>query len=155
MTKRLLPNLSVLALAVSAIVVLAACGPKVDEAAKKDGEGHSAEVSHISAKDGDAARGEKLAKEKIAGRQSCIECHGDKGNAPSADMAAPVLAGQYQDYLFHTLQAYREGARDNALMTSHAKALHEAGKFDDQSLADLSAYFAAQSSDLGDLHGTN
>jgi cytochrome c553 len=155
MTKRPLSNLSVLAIAVSAVVVLAACGPKVDEAAKKESEGHAKEFSHITAKSGDAARGEKLAKEKIAGRQSCIECHGEKGNAPSADMAAPVLAGQYQDYLFHSLQMYREGTRENALMTSHAKALDEAGKFDDQTLADLSAYFATQSSDLGDLHGTH
>lgn len=152
MTKRLLSNAPVFALALSAAVALTACGPKADEAAKES-EGHAKTFSHVSYKDGDAARGEKMAKEKIAGRQSCIECHGDKGNAPNADMAAPILAGQYQDYLYHTLQAYREGTRQNALMTSHAKALHEAGKFDDQAIADLAAYFAAQSSDLHDLHG--
>jgi cytochrome c553 len=154
MTKRLLQKVPALAFILSAGLALTACAPKADEAAK-EGEGHAKQGSHVSAKDGDPARGEKLAKEKIAGRQSCIECHGDKGNAPSADMAAPVIAGQYQDYLFHSLQMYREGTRDNALMTSHAKALAEAGKFDDQTLADLSAYFAAQSSDIRDLHDLN
>jgi cytochrome c553 len=152
MTKRLLPNIS--ALALTAAVALVACAPKSDEAAKA-GEAHAGEIQHITAKDGDAARGEKLAKEQIAGKQACIECHGDKGNAPQASMSAPILAGQYQDYLFHSMQGYRDGVRDGALMTAHAKELAKAGKFDDQVIADLSAYFAAQESVLGDLHGTN
>ncbi len=153
MTKRLLPHVPALALFLTASVALVACAPKSDETAKEAGT-HAKEINHISAKHGDAARGEKLAKEKIAGRQACIECHGDKGNAPSKDMAAPILAGQYQDYLFHSIQAYRDGARENALMTSHAKALAESGKFDDQAIADVAAYFASQESALGDLHGT-
>ncbi len=154
MTKRLLPHVSALALILTASVALVACAPKSDEAGK-EADAHAKEIKHVSASDGDAARGETLAKEKIAGRQSCIECHGDKGNAPSSDMAAPILAGQYQDYLFHSIQAYRDGARDNALMTSHAKALAESGKFDDQAIADVAAYFASQQGALGDLHGTN
>ncbi len=154
MSKRLLPHASALALTLVASVALVACAPKSDQAAK-EGEAHPKEFSHISPKDGDAARGEKLSKEKIAGLQSCVECHGDKGNAPSKDMAAPVLAGQYQDYLFHSIQAYRDGGRDHALMGSHTKALSKSGKFDDQAIADVSAYFAAQESDLGDLDGVN
>jgi cytochrome c553 len=152
MSKRLHPYVSAIALALTASAVLVACAPKSDEAAEK-GETHAKEFSHISAKDGDAARGEKLSKEKIAGLQSCIECHGDKGKAPSKDMAAPILAGQYQDYLFYSIKAYRDGGRDHALMGSHAKALSKSGKFDDQAIADVSAYFAAQESPLGDLHG--
>lgn len=153
MTKRVFPHAPVLALALAAGFGLVACGGSHDAAAPAEAEGHGKATAHIAATDGDAARGEKLAKEKLGGRQACVECHGDKGNAPSADMAAPVLAGQYQDYLFHTMQAYREGVRDNALMTSHAKGLAESGKFDDQTIADLAAYFAAQPSGLRDLHG--
>ncbi|GEM_PF-1527987 len=150
MTKRVFPHAPALALALAAGFGLVACGGQNHEASA-EAEAHGA--AHVSAADGDAARGEKLSKEKLAGRQACVECHGDKGNAPTADMAAPMLAGQYQDYLFHSMQAYREGKRENALMTSHAKALAEAGKFDDQTIADLAAYFAAQPSGLGDLHG--
>ncbi len=152
MSKRLYTHVSALALALTASVALVACAPKSDEAAKES-EAHANEISHISAKDGDAARGEKLSKEKIAGLQSCVECHGDKGNAPSKDMAAPILAGQYQDYLFQSIKAYRDGGRDHALMGSHTKSLAKSGKFDDQAIADVSAYFAAQESPLGDLHG--
>lgn len=151
MSKRLLPHASALAFALTASIALVACAPKSDEATK-EGEAHAKEFTHISPKDGDAARGEKLSKEKIAGLQSCVECHGDKGNAPNKDMAAPILAGQYKDYLFHSMQAYRDGGRDHALMGSHAKALSKSGKFDDQAIADVSAYFAAQESPLGDLH---
>ena len=155
MTKRL-PHVSALALALAAGFGLVACGGQSHEtSANAEAHPKTHEFAHVAAADGDPARGEKLAKEKLAGRQACVECHGDKGNAPSRDMAAPVLAGQYQDYLFHTMQAYREGTRDNALMTSHAKGLAEAGKFDDQTIADLAAYFAAQPSGLGDLHGAN
>lgn len=153
MTKRVFPHIPALALALAAGFGLVACGGQSHEATAEAGaEAHKA-VAHVSAADGDAARGEKLSKEKLGGRQACVECHGDKGNAPSADMAAPVLAGQYPDYLFHTMQAYREGKRDNALMTSHAKELAKVGQFDDQTIADLAAYFASQPSGLGDLHG--
>lgn len=153
MTKRVFPHAPALALALAAGFGLVACGGQSHEAtAENAGETHAA-VAHVSAADGDAARGEKLSKEKLGGRQACVECHGDKGNAPSADMAAPALAGQYQDYLFHAMQAYREGKRENALMGTHAKELAKTGEFDDQTIADLAAYFASQPSGLGDLHG--
>ena len=90
--------------------------------------------------------GEKLAatKGKATG-QSCIDCHGKDGNAP-IDVTYPKLGGQYHDYLAHSLQMYRDGDREHALMSQQAKDLT------DQQIADLAAYFGSRPSQLRDLH---
>ncbi len=155
MTKRLIikPIATIVpaaALALIASIGLVACSPKTEHAAEGKNEEQHHEFSHISYADGDAARGEKLASEKIGGRQACVECHG-KGGANPIDPTYPVLAGQYSDYIFHSIQAYRDGTREHALMSPHIKALVETGKFDDQAIADLAAYFSSQPSPLGDL----
>lgn len=124
-----------IAIALTVALGLAACAKS--ESTAEGGEA-AAEHKHIAASDGDAARGEKLAA-------PCFACHGDKGAAPQAALGAAVLAGQYQDYLFHTLQQYRDGGRTNQTMVGQAKAL------DDQAMADLAAYFASQKGTLGDL----
>jgi len=86
---------------------------------------------------GDAMAG----KEKSA---ACVACHGEDGNSPNA--AYPRLAGQYASYLEHALQAYRSGARENAIMKGFAEPLS------DEDIEDLAAFFASQE---GDLHAIN
>ena len=53
--------------------------------------------------------------------QSCIYCHGKNGNAGSSFY--PRLAGQPAGYLKQQLQAYRDGQRQNTIMSSIARIL--------------------------------
>ena len=98
--------------------------------------------------DGNVAAGQKLATVKGASGQACVDCHGAAGNAP-IDPSYPLLAGQYADYIAHTLLGYRDGRREHALMSQQAKGLS------DQQIADLAAYFAAQRGKLRDLEGAH
>lgn len=150
MTKRPLAIALTLALSLG----VAACSKGEGEHAGAEGEAHKAKFEHITAYDGDAARGEKIAADKKLGAtgQACIDCHG-AGGAKPIDVTYPVLAGQYQDYLFHSIRQYRDGGREHALMTSQIKGAVEAGNLDDQGIADLAAFFAKQQGPLGDLHG--
>jgi cytochrome c553 len=86
---------------------------------------------------GDVERG----KQKAA---PCAACHGADGNK-TLDATYPRLAGQYADYLEHTLKDYRSGARKNAIMQGFAKNLS------DEDIADLAAYFQSLEGDLEDL----
>jgi cytochrome c553 len=78
---------------------------------------------------GDAAAGK-------AKSTACAACHGADGNSPTS--AFPKLAGQNDDYLAHSLKAYRDKTRSNAIMNGQAANLS------DQDIADLAAYFASQ-----------
>ena len=82
----------------------------------------------ISLADGNAAVG----KTKAA---PCAACHGEdgKGIAPNY----PVIAGQHAAYLAHSLRAYRDGDRTNALMAPFAANLT------DDDINDLAAWFAS------------
>lgn len=145
MTKRI----STLALALAIGATLAACG-KSEPAAEAGAAEH--EIKHVGAFDGDAGRGERLAADKqLAGTgQACVDCHGPAGAKPIAP-TYPVLAGQYQDYLFQAILEYRDGEREQVLMNNQIQGAVKAGKLDDQGIADLAAYFAAQNGPLGDL----
>jgi len=79
--------------------------------------------------DGDVAAGK--AKSAV-----CAACHGADGNSPSP--AFPKLAGQNQDYLLHSLKAYKSGKRKNPIMGAQAATLSDAD------MENLTAYFAAQ-----------
>jgi cytochrome c553 len=73
--------------------------------------------------------------DRAAGREkarSCAGCHGmdGKGRIP--------LAGKSVSYLEGQLRAYQSGARRSQMMNTIARQL------DDQDIADLAAYFAAQ-----------
>jgi cytochrome c553 len=142
-----------IAIALSVILCLGVAACSKSEHPAAEGEAHQAEHEHIGAYDGDAARGETIAANKKLGTtgQACVDCHG-AGGAKPIDATYPVIAGQYQDYLFHTIQQYRDGGREHALMSSQIKGAVEAGNLDDQGIADLAAYFASQSGPLGDLH---
>lgn len=133
-----------LALALCATLVLAACGGHSEEGT----EGHAASSSAGLPK-GRVAEGEQQANAKgQATGQSCIDCHGADGNEP-LDPTYPKIGGQYRDYLAHSLQQYRDGDRDHALMSSQAVGLS------DQQIADLAAYFASRPSQLRDLRGVH
>ncbi|MGJ7901422.1 c-type cytochrome [Lysobacter sp. 1R34A] len=138
-----------LAIALCSVLTLAACSqgeaPAGHSSADRDA-GHTSSSAGLPA--GNIAAGEKLAsvKGKATG-QSCVDCHGAEGNAP-IDPTYPKLAGQYHDYIAHSLQTYRDGDREHALMSSQAKDLT------DQQIADLSAYFGSrEKGQLRDLHG--
>ncbi|MDJ0928776.1 MAG: c-type cytochrome [Gammaproteobacteria bacterium] len=78
---------------------------------------------------GRAARG----AEKIV---VCTACHGQTGISPAPNW--PNLAGQHKDYLVHSLAAYRDGGRKDAVMMGQAMSLTDAD------IADIAAYYAAQ-----------
>ena len=66
----------------------------------------------------------------------CVACHGIDGN--SANPEWPTIAGQHEAYLVRSLKAFRDGARQNALMTPMAAGLN------DEDIADLAAWFSSQ-----------
>ncbi len=78
---------------------------------------------------GDIAAG----KEKS---QTCVACHGETGVSPTAQF--PIIAGQYEDYLYQSLKDYKAGNRKNPIMAGIVAALN------DQDMRDLAAYYASQ-----------
>lgn len=72
--------------------------------------------------------------------QTCASCHGQKGVSQTANF--PILAGQYQDYLLHSLKGYRDGARENAIMAGQVQ-----GMTNDQ-LEALASYYSRQQARL-------
>jgi len=54
---------------------------------------------------------------------TCAQCHGENGKGQQP--VFPNLGGQYENYLLHSLQAYKSGARKNAIMNAQAAALSE------------------------------
>ena len=54
--------------------------------------------------------------------QACAACHGENGDKPLAP-DYPILAGQYEDYLVHALQAYRSGKRKHPIMSMQVEIL--------------------------------
>jgi cytochrome c553 len=130
-------------------LALAACTPSDEtpaaHSAADRAEGHSTSSAGLPPGNGEA--GHKLATTKNAETgQACVDCHGAGGNAP-IDATYPKLGGQYHDYIAHSLQLYRDGDRENALMSAQAK------KLTDQQISDVAAYFSEQPTKLRDLHG--
>ena len=64
---------------------------------------------------------------------TCTACHGPEGN--SVNPLWPNIAGQNAPYLQAQLKAFKEGARQDPLMTSQAMLLN------DEDMADLAVYF--------------
>ena len=64
---------------------------------------------------------------------TCAACHGAAGI--SANPLWPNIAGQAAPYLVAQLQAFKDGSRQNPLMTSQAMMLSE------QDMADLAVYY--------------
>ncbi|MGZ8224547.1 MAG: c-type cytochrome [Methylobacter sp.] len=72
-------------------------------------------------------------KEKAA---SCAGCHGENGNSMVGTF--PKLAQQHSSYLQRQLQAFKDGSRNDPIMSPMAMALS------DEDMVDISAYYAAQ-----------
>lgn len=66
--------------------------------------------------------------------QACTGCHGADGISVRPD--APSLAGQHADYLAHALRQYKNGQRQNAVMTAQATQIA------DEDVSVLAHYFA-------------
>jgi cytochrome c553 len=79
-----------------------------------------------------AAGDPKQGQEKSA---ICGQCHGKNGI--SIVPIYPNLAGQKEQYLVLSMQAYRSGERVNMAMTPHAR------KLSDEDIADLAAFYAS------------
>src|SRR3546814_1789326 len=91
---------SLLAIALASALVLAGCSGSDTPAGHSSSdraEGHT--ISSAGLPKGHVDAGEQLAhaKGKDTG-QSCVDCHGEEGNAP-IDARYPKLGGQYHDYL--------------------------------------------------------
>ena len=73
---------------------------------------------------------------------NCASCHGAGLNAPILPVY-PKLAGQYSDYIYYALKAYKVGngnpqfGRNNAVMGSQVQ------NFSDADLQDMAAYIAS------------
>jgi len=66
----------------------------------------------------------------------CQACHGPTGI--SVQPIYPNLGGQHQDYLVKSLKGFRDGSRQNAIMSGFAANLSDAD------IEDISAWYASQ-----------
>lgn len=66
----------------------------------------------------------------------CHACHGPTG--VSIQPIYPNLGGQHQDYLSKSLRDFRDGGRQNAIMSGFAANLSDAD------IEDISAWYASQ-----------
>jgi cytochrome c553 len=82
------------------------------------------------------ALGQGSKEEGQAKSTTCVACHGVDGNSVNPEW--PNLAGQHPAYLVKQLRAFREGQRENVLMSPMAMGLS------DQDIEDLAAYFSSQ-----------
>ena len=78
---------------------------------------------------GDAAEGQNKST-------TCHACHGATGK--SIMPIYPNLGGQHQDYLSKSLHAFRDGDRQNAIMSGFAANLS------DTDIEDIAAWYASQ-----------
>ena len=79
----------------------------------------------------------QAADEIEAKAEACAACHGNKG-VPTDPKTIPVIWGQDQSYLMKQLRDFRNGERNNAIMSPIAKDLAEGD------LRKMAAYFAAK-----------
>jgi cytochrome c553 len=79
-----------------------------------------------------------LAGDPVAGKAKSMTCAGCHGmNGISNNGMWPNLAGQKEPYLVSQLKQFRDGQRNNAMMTAMAKGLS------DTDIANLAAYYAS------------
>ena len=80
-----------------------------------------------------------IAADAAAGKQksqTCAACHGPDGQGMPPDF--PRLAGQYYDYLVHSIKAYQTGARKSPVMMPMVEKLTL------RDIEDLAAYYSQQ-----------
>lgn len=91
-------------------------------------------MAHAASLAGNAAAGQGKA-------EVCAACHGLDGNSMVPNF--PKLAGQHPSYIAKQLAAFKAGARQDPTMAPMAAPLG------DQDMADLAAYFGAQTRVVG------
>jgi cytochrome c553 len=69
--------------------------------------------------------------------EACAACHGSDGNKPISP-ETPRLGDQQYGYLVQALSDYRNGTRDNAVMSAMAKPLTK------KEIDELAGYFSSQ-----------
>lgn len=84
--------------------------------------------------EGSVARG--LEKSKI-----CVACHGKRGISTQPNY--PHLHGQHRTYILREMRAFRDGKRQDPIMTPML------GTLSDQDLQDIAAYYASFNTILG------
>jgi cytochrome c553 len=92
----------------------------------------------VSAQAADAVGNAKAGQGKVA---MCIGCHGipDYRTAYPEVYRVPILGGQNQQYLENALHEYKKDEE------RHFKTMHAiAASLSDQDIADIAAYYAAQ-----------
>lgn len=87
------------------------------------------------------ARGVELEESPVKGSapesaQTCVACHADSGR--SATPTFPVIAGQWKDYLVHSLKQYRSGERGDPVMAGQAMNLS------DEDISALAEFYSEQ-----------
>jgi cbb3-type cytochrome c oxidase subunit III len=124
--KSFLKSLSVALLAISALASVS----------------YAAEEKAVAAK-ADPVKGEALYTNGDATRNiiACISCHGAAGNSTISQN--PKLAGQHAAYLVKQLTNFTEPSRNNAVMTTMAKALSPAD------IQNVTAYLSTQTTKPG------
>jgi cytochrome c553 len=91
----------------------------------------------------DPAKGEALYANGDAGRNipACASCHGAAGN--STIVANPKLAGQHEAYVYKQLSNFKGPDRNQAIMTTYAKAMT------DDDMKNVAAYLDKQAPKAG------
>jgi cytochrome c553 len=69
--------------------------------------------------------------------QTCVSCHGADG-AKTVTPDQPILAGQYADYIEHSLRAYKSGKRKNPIMAGIMAGV------DEKDFPALASFFSRQ-----------
>lgn len=88
-------------------------------------------ISDAAWSGGDAMVGQQKA-------QVCAACHGTSGVSAYEQTQAPIIAGQYADYIVRALKDYQSGSRENAVMKGMSANLSG------QDMEDIAAYYAKQ-----------
>ncbi len=94
---------------------------QADSLTDQDVEDIAAYLATLGAETVEAGGSEGVDLEVAA---TCVACHGQNGIGVSP--LWPTLAGQHEEYLVAALNQYRDGTRQNAVMTQMAAALSDA-----------------------------
>ena len=112
-----------------------------DVAAYYEGHGVESGVPALAKAADDSSKGAALVK-----KGACVSCHGENFSKP-IDPTYPKIAGQYSDYLFVALKAYKtennpQVGRGNAVMAGIAK------QFTNAEMKELASYISRMPGDL-------
>ncbi len=92
------------------------------------------------------AGGDMVNGEAIVKKLACVACHGEGLNKP-IDPSYPKIAGQYEDYLYVALKAYK--TENNALVgRSNPSMVGFAKQLSLQDMRDVAAYVSQLPGDL-------